>query len=253
MQYPFRKEEGRNHPWWSPNSHGPYVLLERRRRGSLTKAWVSWATFLLPLASVLSEDHPCPFLSWPHLRKTWGRSPLLGCSSPFVGRPHVWWNKLSQVLDGEAGGFSSKTIPLSTEEIIYLFVVVQSLSPVRLFVTHGLQHARFPCLSPSPVVCSNSCLLSWCCHPTISSSVIPFSSCLHSFPASVTFPVSWLFASDGQNIGASASASVFPMNIQGWFTLGLIGLISLQFKRFSRTFSNSTVQKHEFFSAQLSL
>ena len=153
MQYPFRKEEGRNHPWWSPNSHGPYVLLERRRRGSLTKAWVSWATFLLPLASVLSEDHPCPFLSWPHLRKTWGRSPLLGCSSPFVGRLHVWWNQLSQVLDGEAGGFSSKTIPLSTEEIIHLFVVVvQSLSPLRLFVTHGLQHARFPCLSPSPVV-----------------------------------------------------------------------------------------------------
>ena len=107
MQYPFRKEEGRNQPWWSPNSHTPHVLLEKRRRGSLMKAWVTWATFLLPLASVLSEDHPCPFLSWPHLRKAWGRSP---CSSPFVGRLHAWWGKLSQVLDGDAGGFSSKTI-----------------------------------------------------------------------------------------------------------------------------------------------
>ena len=86
------------------------------------------------------------------------------------------------------------------------------------------------------------------CHPTISSSVIPFSSCPQSFPASGSFPMSWLFVSGGLSIGASASASVFPMNIQGWFPLGLTGLVSLQSKRLSRVFSSSTVQKHQFFS-----
>ena len=117
---------------------------------------------------------------------------------------------------------------------------------------HRLQHARLPCPSPSPGVCSNSSPLSWWCHPTISSSVLPF-SCLQSFPASGSFPVSWLFASGGQNIGASASASVLPMNIQGWIPLGLTSLISLLSKGLSRVFSNITVQKHQLFSAQLSL
>ena len=113
---------------------------------------------------------------------------------------------------------------------------------------HGLQHARLPCPSPDPRVYSNSCPLSQWCHPTISSSVIPFSSCLQSFPASGSFPVSqkaWFFASGGQSIGASASASVLPMNIQDWFPLGLTGLISLQSKGPSRVFSNTTVQKHQ--------
>ena len=91
---------------------------------------------------------------------------------------------------------------------------------------HGLHHARLPCPSLSPRVCSNSCPLNCWCHPTISSSVVPFSSCFLSFPASRTFPVSQLFASGGQNIGASASASVLPMNTQGWFPLGWTGLIS---------------------------
>ena len=94
-------------------------------------------------------------------------------------------------------------------------VVSNSLRP------HGLQHARLPCPSPSPGACSNSCLLSWWCHPTISFSVFPFSSCLQSFPASGSFPMSQLFASGGQSIGASASASVLPKNIQDWFPLGL--------------------------------
>ena len=93
---------------------------------------------------------------------------------------------------------------------------------------HGLQHARLPCPSPSPGACSNSCPLSQWCHPTISSSVVPFSSCPPSFPASGYFPVSQLFTSGGQSIGASASASVLPMNIQSWFPLGLTGLIALQ-------------------------
>ena len=90
--------------------------------------------------------------------------------------------------------------------------------------SHGLQHARFSCLSPTPRSCSNSCSLSWWCHPTISSSLVPFSSCLQSFPASESFPMSQLFASDGQSIGVSAPASVLPMNIQDWFPLdGLVG------------------------------
>ena len=101
---------------------------------------------------------------------------------------------------------------------------------------HGLQLARLPCPSPSPGACSNSCSLSWWCYPTISSSVSPFSSCPQSFPASGSFPMSWLFIPGSQSIGASAS--VFPMNIQGWFTLGLIGLI-LQAKGLSRVFSNT--------------
>ena len=115
---------------------------------------------------------------------------------------------------------------------------------------HGLQHSRVPCPSPSPSVCSNSCPVSRWYHPTISSSVIPFSSCLQSFPTSGSFPMSWLFTSGGQHIGALASASVLLMNIQGWFPLGLTGFISLQFKGLSRVLSNTTVQRHQFFGAQ---
>ena len=118
---------------------------------------------------------------------------------------------------------------------------------------HGLQQARLLCPSPSLRVCSNSCPLSQWHHPTISSSVIPFSSCLQSFPVSGSFPMSQLFISGGQSIGASASASILPVNIQDWLPLGLTGLITLQSKRLSRVFSNTTVQKHQFFSAQLSL
>ena len=125
-------------------------------------------------------------------------------------------------------------------------VVSDSLWP------HGLQHARLPWPSPSPG-CSNSCQISGSCCPTISFSVVPFSSCLLSFPASGSFPVSRFFPSGGQAIGASASASVLPMNIQGWFSLGLTGLISLQSKGLSRVFSNTTVQKHQFFTTQSSL
>ena len=128
-----------------------------------------------------------------------------------------------------------------------------SLSVVSDFLwPHGLQHTRFPGASPSPRACSNSCPLSQWCHPTISSSVVPFSSCLQSFPASGSSLMSWLFASGGQSIGASVSASVLPMNIQDWFPLGLTGLISLQSKKLSRVFSNTTVQKHQFFGTQLS-
>ena len=120
---------------------------------------------------------------------------------------------------------------------------MQSLSRVWLFVTHRLQHTRPPCPSPAPGVYSNSCALSWWCHPTISSSVVPFSSHSQSFPASRSFPVSQLFISGGHSIGVSASASVLPMNIQDWFSLGWTGWISLLSKGLSRVFSNTTVQK----------
>ena len=116
---------------------------------------------------------------------------------------------------------------------------------------HGLQHAWLPCPSLSPMVYSNTCPLNRWCYSTISSSVAPFSSCLQSFPASESFPMSQLLASDGQSIGASAS--VLLMNIQDWYPLGLTGLISLQFKGLSRVFSNTTVRKHQFSSAQSTL
>ena len=118
---------------------------------------------------------------------------------------------------------------------------------------HGLQQARLPCPSLSPGVCSNSCPWSWWCHPTISSSVIPFSSHLQSFPASGSFQISHFFASGGQSIGASVSASVLRMNIQDWFPLGWTGWIFLQSMGLSRVFSYTTVQKHQFFSSQFSL
>ena len=118
---------------------------------------------------------------------------------------------------------------------------------------HELQYARHPCSSLSPGVCSNSCLLYQWCHPTISSSVTPFYSCLQSFPAWESSQISQLFASGAQSIGASASASVLPMKTQGWFPLGLTGLISLQSKGLARVLSSTTIQKQQFYRAQPSL
>ena len=126
-------------------------------------------------------------------------------------------------------------------------VVSDSLWP------HELQHARATCPSPTPRVYTNSCPSSQWCHPAISSSVVPFSSCPQSLPASESFPMSQLFAWGGQSIGVSASASVLPMNTQDWSPLGWTGWISLPSKGVSRVFSNTTVKKHQFFGAQLSL
>ena len=117
---------------------------------------------------------------------------------------------------------------------------------------HELQHVRLPCPSPTLRVYPNPCPLSQWCHPTISSSVIPFSSRLQSFPGSGSFPMSQLFTSGGQSTGVSASTSVLPMNTQDWSPLGWIGWISMQPKGLSRVFSNTTVQKHQFFGTQLS-
>ena len=126
-------------------------------------------------------------------------------------------------------------------------VMSNSLQP------HELQHTRPPCPSPNPRVHQNPCLSSRWCHQTISSSVVPFSSCPQSFPASGSFPMSHFFASGDQSIGVSASTSVLPMKTQDWSPLGWTGWISLQSKGLSRVFFNTTVQKHQFFGAQLSL
>ena len=126
-------------------------------------------------------------------------------------------------------------------------VVSNSLWP------HGLQHARFPCPSPTPGAYSNSCPSSRWCHPTISSSVVPFSSPLQSFPASGSFPMSQLFTGGGQSTGASALASVLPMNTQDWSPLGWTGWESLQSKELWRVFFDTTVQNYQLFSTQLSV
>ena len=130
-------------------------------------------------------------------------------------------------------------------------VQFSSVSHVRNFVNSWTAARQASLSITTSRACSNSCLLSQWYHPTISSSVIPFSSCLQSFPASGSFWMSWPFASDGQSIGTSTS--VLPMNIRSWFPLGWTGLISLQSKGLSRVFSSTTVQKHQYFSAQLSL
>ena len=135
---------------------------------------------------------------------------------------------------------------------MYLVQISRSVTSDSLW-PHGLRQARPHCPSPTPRGDSNSCPLSRWCHPTISSSVNPFSSCLQSFPAWGYFPVSQFFTSGGQSIGVSILTSVFSMNIQDWFRLGWTGWISLQSKRLSRVFYNTTVQKHQFFSTQLSL
>ena len=158
-----------------------------------------------------------------------------------------------------AGGFFTAEPP--GKPLIYIFMSHSSVQSVQfshslcltLCNRNELQHTRLPCLSPTLRACSKSCPSSLWCHPTISSSVIPFFSRLQPFSASGSFPVSQFFISGGQSIGVSASASVFSMNIQDWFPLGLTGWISLQPKWLSRVFPNTTVQKYQFFSAQLSL
>ena len=154
---------------------------------------------------------------------------------------HTWWvlTMHEALLIVYSNGFSSV-------QFSRLFVS-DSLRP------HEAQHARPPCPSPTPRVYPNSCPLSRWCHPTISSSAVPFYSCPQSFPASGSFPMSQLFISGDQSIGVSVSASVLPMNTQDWSPLGWTGWISLQSKGLLRVFSNTTVQKHQFFGAQLPL
>ena len=135
---------------------------------------------------------------------------------------------------------------------VLLFQFSHSVASYCLW-PHRLQHSRLPCPSSTPVAWSNSCPLSQRCHPSIPSSVVPFSSCLQFFPASGSFLMRQFFASGGHSIAVSDSASVLPMNIQDGFPLGLTGLISLLSKGLLKIFSNTTVQKHQFFGSQLSL
>ena len=153
---------------------------------------------------------------------------------------------LSQRRSGshETGNYHTASTTEMKTPLFSCSVISDSLWP------HGLQHTRLHYPSPSPRVCSSSCPLSWWCHPTISFSVVPFSSCPQSFPASGSFPMSQICASGGQSIGASTSASALSKNTQGWFPLGLTGCISLQFKGLSRVFSSTIVWRHKFFDAQ---
>ena len=167
----------------------------------------------------------------------------------------MFWCHLSKINISRAGKYDSTPWGRweNSNSSILSLVVVQLLSPAHLFATPGLQHTRLPCPSLSPGVCSKPCPLSRWCHPTISSFIAPFSSCPQSFPASRSFPMSRLFTSGGQSIGASDSASVLSVNIQGWFPLGLTGLIFLLYKGLLGVFPSTTVREHHFFRAQASL
>ena len=163
---------------------------------------------------------------------------LLLCVDAFANRGY--WTRSSKVI------CAKHQFPWSNYS-------VQLLSRVKLFVTPWTAAPRLPCPSPTPGARSNSCPSSWWCHPTILSSVVPFFSHLQTFPASGTFQMSQLFLSGGQSTGVSASTSVLPMNSQDWSPLGWTGWLSLQSKGLPRVFSNTTVQKHQLFSVQLSL
>ena len=171
-----------------------------------------------------------------------------------VAKSQAWlsdWTELNPWYDVMKTTLYLCSLPPKTPEFSSVqfsrSVVSDSLRP------HGLQHARPLCPSPTPRVDSNSCTSHWWCHPTISSSVVPFSSHLQSFPASGSFPMNQFFASGGQSFGVSASTSVLSMNSQGLFPLGLTGLISLQSKGLSRVLSRTTILEHQFFSSQTSL
>ena len=159
--------------------------------------------------------------------------------------PNLGMERVSPALQAVSLHLSHQGSPKIVSIQFSVSVVSDSLQP------HGLQHARPPRPLPTPRVYSTSCSLSQWCHPMISS-VVPFSSCFQSFPASGSSPMSQFFTSGGQSIGVSASALVLPMNIQDWFPLGWTGWISLQSKGLSRVFSNTIAQKHKFFGSQLS-
>ena len=200
----------------------------------------SWTAFFPTSRSSLEHLHPCPIP--PKL----GHSGHLFSASP---RDMGLWPSQTHQYPPPLWAPISSSPPSSWASlpVLLLFFSYSVVSDSLRY--HGLQHARLPCPSPIPGAFSNSCPLSQWCHPTISSFVSPFSSCPQSFPASGSFPMSQIFASGGQSIGASALASVLPMNIQDWFPLGWTSWISLQSRGLSRVFSNTTVQKHQFFNA----
>ena len=220
-------------PYWkkwlilvfAPSQHLKCTLLFLPGfQGCEQKAEVSPSYFPNPVTVGLCED--CAALAWASTLS------IVGFPCPSFTTMHSDYARLSHPLSSVQ--FSCSVMP-------------DSLRP------HGLQHTRPPCPSPTVGACSNSCPSSQWCHLTISSSVIPFSSCLQSFPASESLPRSQFLASGGQSIGASALASVLPMNIQDWFPLRWTSWISWLSKWLSRVFSNTTVQKHQFFGTQVSL
>ena len=191
-------------------------------------------------------SNPCPLSQWYCPTISSSAFPFASCPQSFPGS-RSFPVSLLFALSGQSIGASASASVLPMNLFFSCSVTSNSLW------LQGMQHISLPCPSLSPRVCSNLCPSSQWCHPTISSSVILSSSCLQSFPESGFFLMSQLFASDGQSIGASVSASVLPMNIEGWFLLGLTGLISLLSKGLSRVLSNTSVQKHQFFSTQPSL
>ena len=206
--------------------------------------WIDWTQItvsVLPTCVTLESCFSAPWCFICRIPKYWTAwsFPSPGdLSNPGTG-------SRSSALQADSLQSEPPGKPMNKALVQFSYLVLpNSLRP------HGLQHASPPCPSPTPRVYSNSCPLSQWCHPAISSSVIPFSSHLQSFPTTGSFPVSQFFASGGQSIGASASASVLPMTVQDWFLLGLTCWISLLSKGLSRVFSNTTVQKHQFFSTQ---
>ena len=198
--------------------------------------------------SVVSDSSQPHGLQPTRLLRPWdfpGKSTGVGCHCLLLAN----WGAF--LYTTKTGHFTWQCPLLSSVQIA--FSSVAQLCSTLWDPMDCMQHTMPSCPSPTPGAYSNSCPLSRWCHPTISSSVVLFSSCLQSFPASESFPRSQFFTSGGQSIGVSASASVLPMNIQDWFPLGWIGLISLQSKGLTSVFSNTTDQKHEFFNAQLSL
>ena len=200
--------------------------MKRNIMGLESKYYIFEKWQLIPLHYIL--------LSCSNAALTIKKSQKIMISPP---QRQVKWSELGVKKSGE---YDDLRIPFSC--------LVMSES----FRQHKPQHARPPCPSPTAAIYPKPCPLSWWCHPTISSSVVPFSSCLQSFPASESFQMSQLFTSGGQSIEVSASTSVLPMNTQDW-SLEWTGWISLQSKGLSRVFSNTTVQKHQFFSSQVFL
>ena len=230
-------------------------------RSLVPKNWCFWTVVLektleSPLdCKEIQPVHPEGDQSWIFIGRTDVEADTLILWPPYVKNGLIWkdpdagkdwrWEEKGMDDRGWDGWMASPT--QWTCSVQFISVVSDSSW------SHGPQQTRPPCPSPTPGVHPNPCPSSRWCHPTISSSVIPFSTCPQSFPALGSFPMSQLFTSGGQSIGVSASTSVLPMNIQGWFPLGWTSSISLQSKGLLIVFSNTTVQKQQFFSAQLSL
>ena len=218
------------------DAHSQALILELTERAGYSSQWPWQCWRQRPLSCVAVELYPARVLTFsPGALQAWLWPPLV----LFVQAPLTLAHFLTWFFSLSSDSVNSLQFSCS--------VLSNSLWPP------GLQHTRLPCPSPTPRAYSNSCPSRRWCHATISSSVVPFSSRLQSFPASGSFPMSQFFTSGGQSIGVSASASVLPMNIQDLFPLRLTGWISLQSKGLSGVFSNTTVQKHQFFGTQLSL